>query len=321
MPPQDRFDRLEAAPLPDNVKEAISRLSRFQALEIGASASPASAQPNAAKPVSVEPAPASSSADPSHAVQKVPCVHCGQLNEAGRETCWACYRFVRVKAPPPQTLRDPNEITLVLDGVTYTSGQPDLPDDIAELMRRIKKNGYSQQLLADWRQWRVTRHTQPPPTRDFEPSPENTAGSDDSLGIKVFRGQRVSVIRLDGKVYTSDDPSLSAELKALFQYIDAHGVTPALMEHLRQLGGVKLRPPTTAYPSDGDVAFWNSVQQSRQAAGGPSEDLAGKLARADAQRELDAAQRRYDEARRRAIGSAIGVAFFLLYIIVSLFLR
>lgn len=325
MPPGDRFDKLERsgdAALPKEVQDALSRLSRFQALEIGAT-------PKA------PPAPAAAPSEPSAppgpvTADKVPCVHCGQLNEKARETCWACYRFVRVKAPPQQSLRDPDDITLVLDGITYTSNQPNLPADVRELFTRIHKSGYSQQLLADWRAWRADHGFSParapaaPPPAPVQPPPRRegeSTGSDEALGIKVFRGQRVSVIRLDGKVFSSDDPNLTPELKQLFAYLDSHGVTPALMDYLRQMGGVKLRPPTTAFPSDGDLAFWDSVQQSRHGRHSPVAGAAEELERRQMEYDLQAAQRRVEETRARAIPAFIGLALFALYLFITLFLR
>ena len=327
MPPADRFDRLESgghAALPAEIKDALSRLSRFQALEIGAT--PSATLSAAAKP------PALPSPSQPPAVEKFPCVHSGQLNERDRETCWACYRFVRGKAPPPQSLRDPDDITLVLDGVTYTSSQERLPSDVAELFRRIRKQGYSQQLLVEWRAWRAANggtlapasapRPAPSPVAPV-PAPGESTGSDDALGIKVVRGQNASVIRLDGKVFTSDDPTLTPELKQLFAYLDAHGVTPALMEYLRQMGRVKLRPPTTAFPSDGDLAFWESVKKSHEERVGPAGFSAADAAVSErqAQYDLERAQQRVEATRARAIPAAIGLVLFALYIIVSIFLR
>lgn len=231
----DRFEHLEGPQgLPDNVRDALKRLDRFEHLEIGA-------QPPAAK------APA-----PKSAPQRL-CPRCAQPNEPERSTCWACYQsFIKES----RAKREPDDITLVLDGTTYKSTDKDLPDDVAELMRRIREDGYSEKLLGEWRSWRATRRSPRPVERPFD---QETRGEDEERDIKVFKGQRISVIRLDGKVYTSDDPTLSPEMKELFAYIDREGVTPELMETLRQRGEVKLRPPTTAMPSDGDVAFWKEV--------------------------------------------------------------
>ena len=72
----------------------------------------------------------------------------------------------------------------------------------------------------------------------------------------------MSVIRLDGKVYLSDDPNLTPEFRRLFAYIEENGVTPALMEQLRLFGSkVKYRPSVTADPSDGDLRFWQDAKE------------------------------------------------------------
>jgi len=178
-------------------------------------------------------------------------------------------------------------------------------------MARIRQHGYSESLMQEWRNWRITRNS----AKVREPDPELAPPSGAERDIKVFKGQRVSVIRIDGVVYKSDDENLSPELKQLFQYIENNGVTPALMEYLRSFGdSVKFRPPTTAIPSDGDVAFWDQVNATR---GGPRE----QLERAEADYELERAQRRYDAARQRMFVSGIGIGLFFLYLFFSLFFR
>ena len=240
---QDRFDSLEAAgALPTDLKAAIEQLSRFEHLEIGL----LEAEPRTEAPILPALPP----------MERVACPHCGQLNEKARELCWACHRFVGARAAggPVQA---PQEIVLVLDGVTYKSDDPGLPQDIQALMDRIRRRGYSQELLAEWRSWRATRNANLAPARPFPeeaPAPE--------AKVEVFRGQRVSVIRLDGKVYLSDDPNLTPEFRRLFAYIEENGVTPALMEQLRLFGSkVKYRPSVTADPSDGDLRFWQDAKE------------------------------------------------------------
>ncbi|MFA6002698.1 MAG: hypothetical protein WC881_01375 [Elusimicrobiota bacterium] len=225
-----RFDRIEGAATADSARPALPGLNRFDHLEIG------------------ELAPAAPAAAP--AADRMLCHHCGKPNEPQRADCWACHEALRhgPQAPPPADKPQPGqEITLVLDGFTYKSTDPNVPEDVRLLMDRIRSEGYSPELLADWRSWRATRNSGPVP--------------DGSPDIKVFKGQRVSVIRIDGKVYTSDDSDLSPETRRLFGYLAEHGVTPALMAHLRQLGSqVKFRPADTACPSDGDLEFWKHVQ-------------------------------------------------------------
>lgn len=296
--PDHRFDHLEGAKeLPVDVKNALSQLNRFEHLEIGGLKAIPPPQPRAA--------------------DKALCLHCGQPNEKGRETCWACYRFIGVKEKPA-TGSSEQEITLVLDGTTYRSIDPDLPPDIKVLMDRIRKEGYNPELLTQWRSWRATRNIPPPKERPFDPRADQPGGEegrvDDPSGdIRVFKGQRVSVIRMDGAVYTSDDPKLTPELRQLFDYIERNGVTPALMEYLRQFGKkVKYRPATTATPSDGDVAFWDHVNASAgapRAGPAPSEtDDAGAR-----QAEIASAQALYWSAWGRMALSVV-IFFGLLWL-------
>jgi hypothetical protein len=228
---QDRFSRLEGhQALPPKVLEAISKLDRFSYLEIG----------------KLDPAPAVA---PSS--DKILCRHCGQLNEKERDHCWACFRYVGAKAESASP--SDSEMELVLDGKSYKSSDPQVPEDIQRLMGRIQKEGYSPQLMAEWRNWRATRNS----SRAAEkPEKEGSPGRD----LKVFRGGHVSVIRIDGKNYTSKDADLSPELKEIFDYIQKNDITPELMDHLRRHGTkVKFRPYTTADPTDGDKDFWQSV--------------------------------------------------------------
>lgn len=248
----ERFEHLEGPHgLPDKVKEALKKLDRFEHLEIAPSGQFSDINGTG---------PARKSAPPPKENQRL-CPRCAQANEKERETCWACFKpldAAKAAAAKPQ------DITLVLDGKTYRSTDKDLPDDVSMLMKRIQAEGYSEGLLAEWRSWRATRRSPPPQaSRPFDE--RQTRGEDPERDIKVFKGQRVSVIRLDGKVYTSDDPGLSEEMKALFAYIEREGVTPELMETLRQNGDAKFRPPTTALPSDGDVEFWKDVGRGQQA--------------------------------------------------------
>jgi hypothetical protein len=246
MSPEDRFNRLEAEskPLPENVKDAVAKLDRFSHLEIGE-----------LKPRPVTPPIFASSTLSDRTL----CAHCGQPNEAGRDVCWACFKALRQNTPPKP--EPGQEIQLILDGHTYKSSDPNTPDDIQILMSRIREEGYSDALLHNWREWRATRHAQGAPHPAFEtltPAHEATA----------FQGQRVSVLRIDGKVYQSDDPSLLPEIREIFEHIEKEGVTPELLEHLRRNGDkVKFRPHTTQRPSDGDIDFWKSVDNKRQNSG------------------------------------------------------
>lgn len=243
--PAERFERLEGGqPLPQPVQQALSRLGRFDHLEIGA-----------ARPAAPALAPAPGTPE------KILCLNCGQPNEAGRQTCWACFR--PLSGPKPAAKR-PDDITIVLDGTTYRSSDPGLPSDVKTLIEQIRAKGYSPELLAQWRTWRATRNEPKPAERPFDETenlvPVENNGKDPLTGNEVFKGQRATVIRLDGKFYTSDDKDLSPELRELFGYIDVHGVTPELMEHLRQVGKkAVVRPATTHAPTAEDLAFWKDA--------------------------------------------------------------
>lgn len=241
LPPvmtQDRFRRLEGGELPPSVVEAINHLDRFQNLEIGGD-SPADGAP------SVSYAP----------MEKILCRHCGRPNEKEREICWACCKPVAAAAAPPAP--PVNDFEIILDGQTHRASDPALPEDVRVLMDRIRKEGYSQDLLAEWRNWRATRRVM---TRGVRPFFRGREGGAD---VRAFKGQRISVLRLDGKTYTTDQKDLPPEVREIFDYISANDVTPELMDHLRRHGTkVKFRPLTTPVPSDGDLDFWKSARDA-----------------------------------------------------------
>ncbi|MBI4375533.1 MAG: hypothetical protein HY549_03695 [Elusimicrobia bacterium] len=276
----DRFDWIESKALPEQLKAAVSHLPRFDHLEIG----------------QLPPRPEPSRDAPS---DRTPCAHCGQLNEAERQICWACFKYVR--APSPASLPKNEELTIVIDGKTYRAGDPSTPHDIKMLMDRIQKEGYSTELLAQWRSWRATRNV------EFGKGDARRSDSD----VNVFRGQRVTVIRIDGRMFKSDDPNLSPELKQVFQYIDQHGVTQSLMDCLRRYGDkVKFRPADTPDPSDGELDFWRQVndKMSAQAQAALALGQAALEARAGFWRWLDWNSRRW---------LLVGVVLYLLWLLLS----
>jgi hypothetical protein len=293
---RDRFDSLEGGgDLPADLKEAIRQLSRFERLEIGRLEPSAPFQPAA-------PAPARPPSKPE-ASPRLACIHCGQPNEAERETCWACHRFVRVQSSEPG--RGRAQISLVIDGKTFRSTDAGLPDDIRALMERIRREGYSRGLLEEWRAGRSAAR---PPA----PAPARPQASGE---VEVFRGQRVTVIRMDGKVLRSVDPDLSPEIRQIFAYLDKNGLTPALMEYLRLFGRkVKYRPSDTADPSDGDLAFWQEARESGMHASVESR-LEAEDERIRSQEELARAQGRYAGARDRMVISAVAIAAFLFFLL------
>jgi hypothetical protein len=231
-----RFDHLESQKdpgLPASVLTALSRIERFDHLEIG-----------------------EIHTRPAVPMDRILCSHCGQYNETVRTHCWACYRWVGKNAPPPAP--PGADLELILDGKSYRSQDPKLPEDVRVLMGWIQREGYSTDLIAKWRQWRATRNRANPGGQE-EGVPPTSPPSED---IKVFRGQRVSVITINGKMYSSLDKNNPPDLKALFDYLADNEVTPALMDHLRTYGTkVKYRPPTTLDPTDGDVSFWGKISE------------------------------------------------------------
>ena len=245
MGEEDRFGHLEgSAPLPDSTRSAIERLGRFQHLEIGTLTPPAPVQPS---------------------VERILCPNCGQSNEKERALCWACSRpLSAIEKPKPQ----PDQpIELILDGVSYSSESPDLPEDIRQLIARIRAEGYSQALLDDWNRRRHQSAFSPilPPASALPPlnPPYVVSPPPRQDRVQFFEGQRVSVLRLDGQMYRSDDPALPEEIREIFDYVHTYGVTPMLMQHLRLYGTkVKFRPVTTPMPSDGDIDFWKATKNT-----------------------------------------------------------
>src|SRR5688572_29805552 len=113
MPVADsnRFHHLESsAVLPEKLKSAIARMNRFESLEIAKTQS------------HVHRAPAK---------EKLLCPHCGQTNESERDLCWACCKpFVPKETAKP--LPD-QPMSIILEGMTYESSDPNLPRDIRDL--------------------------------------------------------------------------------------------------------------------------------------------------------------------------------------------
>jgi hypothetical protein len=226
-----RFDRLEPSTPPARPPAALPQAPRFGQLEIGEQGPPPEV--------------------PAGDV-RILCAHCGRPNERQSELCWACGKPV---TPLPGAAAAPDKpapgqpVQLVLDGQTYRSDDPGIPADIRVLIERVRKEGYTPELLGRWREWRATRNSpKPAELPAAAPGP---------------------VLRVDGRLYRPGDREVPPELKAVFDYIQIHGVTPELLETLRASGGrVKLRPRDSAVPSDGDLAFWGEA--SRLEEGGAS---------------------------------------------------
>jgi len=240
MSPDNRFSNLEASrPLPDTVKAAIAGLSRFDHLEIGRlSETPARTD--------------------RRRVERRLCAQCGQANEMDRDICWACCKPLNIKASPKP---DPEqEIHLLLNGVSYTSSDADLPADIRALMDRIRREGYSEALLKEWERQRQA--AAPAPTPAEPPIPEYLHNRP---RVEVIDGKYIDILRIDGVLYKSDDANLAPEIREIFAYIEQEGVTPALVQHLQLYGTkVRYRPLSSPKPSDDDRKFWQAANKQFQ---------------------------------------------------------
>jgi len=231
----DRFSHLEPADnLPASVQKAISRLRRFEHLEITGKVPAATA-----------------SGEPT---ERALCLHCAQANERNRDVCWACFKPLQ-ETPRGARPEADQDVELILDGTRFRSSDPTIPADIRELIDRIRREGYRPELIQEWQKKRQAQ-AKPTPLTEADLAAQKNR-------VQVIDGRYVDIIRIDEKLYKSDDPDLSAEVKELFDYIDQEGVTPALLQHLRLYGTkVKFRPFSTPKPSDGDVSFWEAARDA-----------------------------------------------------------
>ncbi|HAH19285.1 MAG: hypothetical protein A2Y00_06955 [Omnitrophica WOR_2 bacterium GWF2_43_52] len=75
---------------------------------------------------------------------------CGAINQGERRNCWVCGRDFSLAGDKNVAIDSANEIILNIDGVEYKSSDRNLPFDIVTLMERIRKYGYSKELIDDW---------------------------------------------------------------------------------------------------------------------------------------------------------------------------
>ena len=83
---------------------------------------------------------------------------CGALNVLERKNCSSCGKnFFTAETEQSAVLADPSQrheqeniIVLTLNGSTYRSSDPSLPFPVYDLMQRIRKYGYSQELVNQW---------------------------------------------------------------------------------------------------------------------------------------------------------------------------
>jgi hypothetical protein len=80
--------------------------------------------------------------------------HCGALNLKERKNCWVCGRDFSLWGDEEVKESPENVITLNIDGQVYKSTDPDLPEGIVALMEKIRREGYSEEIIHEWVQGR-----------------------------------------------------------------------------------------------------------------------------------------------------------------------
>lgn len=75
---------------------------------------------------------------------------CGAMNQAERRDCWICGRDFSLAGDKNVAVDWQNEININIDGTTYKSSDKNLPLDVVSLMERIRKHGYSKELIDEW---------------------------------------------------------------------------------------------------------------------------------------------------------------------------
>lgn len=82
------------------------------------------------------------------------CIHCDKTVARTQEICNYCGCRLLPKQPDPMMVGDQEQgnrnIVLNIDGKLYHSTDKKIPPDVAELMSKIKKEGYSQKTVDDW---------------------------------------------------------------------------------------------------------------------------------------------------------------------------
>jgi RNA polymerase subunit RPABC4/transcription elongation factor Spt4 len=94
---------------------------------------------------------------------EIRCPGCGKINNRNQKYCLYCgWRIVPLEkgelvATSPDILREKEDllkrgevITLTIDGKTYHSTDRVIPLDVKELMIKIKKEGYSKEMIDEW---------------------------------------------------------------------------------------------------------------------------------------------------------------------------
>jgi hypothetical protein len=190
--PADRFRFIEGknGPLPEDLKKTLGNLGRFTNIELPGSLPP--------KPKETGKA----------------CPGCDSPNAPGALECKACHRVLE---PEPKVIPHGADLAIVLDGQTYKSTDPGLPEDIKVLITQIRKSGYTPKLVADWRSWRATRRSA---KAKAVPQPSGP----------------IPVLRINGRLLRWSDSDLPDDLRVLFSFIATNGVSAGLLNHLGELG-------------------------------------------------------------------------------------
>lgn len=79
----------------------------------------------------------------------IKCDSCGAMSLKERSDCWACGKNFFQKSAQPNA-EDKNVITLNIDGKEYSSTDKNLPLEIRVLMERVRRQGYSKELIEKW---------------------------------------------------------------------------------------------------------------------------------------------------------------------------
>ncbi len=75
---------------------------------------------------------------------------CGAINLKERKNCWVCGRDFSLWGDEAVKESPENIITLNIDGKIYKSTDTELPPGIVALMEKIRREGYSEELVNNW---------------------------------------------------------------------------------------------------------------------------------------------------------------------------
>lgn len=75
---------------------------------------------------------------------------CGAVNLKERKFCWVCGRDFSLWGDEEVVKKQQNIIVLTINDQTYRSNDPNLPPGIVALMEKIRRQGYSKELINEW---------------------------------------------------------------------------------------------------------------------------------------------------------------------------